>query len=336
MGRMQRIAAALTVLAVMAATLFLLLWLSRPKYVDLRAYSDDASGLAEGSVVRLNGIPVGELDKIELTNERDPKRKVVFRIKVREKYLDEIPQDSLVGVASANLLGGEFLNIVRGSSSRHVQPGGELASLEAIDPQRLMGQMAGELQQIQAIVKRANDLLAGVSSGTGNIGKWSKEGMNSFNALSKEMDRIQADMRNAHGNLSRVDDLSALMQATQERFSEVMTAAQSGPGTMAHLAGMMTELNEGMQELQHVAADLNGEKGPGPRLTQLQQRFDELSARIQGTMDRIAAGQGTAGRLTVNNQFSNELSNTASEFQALARDIRANPRKFLSFRVRLF
>jgi phospholipid/cholesterol/gamma-HCH transport system substrate-binding protein len=336
MGRMKRIAAALTVLAVLAAILFLLVRLSRPKYVDLRAYSDDASGLAEGSVIRLNGIPVGELDKIELTNERDPKRKVVFRIKVRERYLDEIPEDSLVGVASANLLGGEFLNIVRGSSSRHIQPNAELAGLEAIDPQRLMAQMAGELQQIQGIMNRANNLLSGISSGNGNIARWSKNGLNSFNDLSDEMDRIRADMANAHGTISRMGEIGGHMQATQERLNEVMTAAQSGPGTMAHLTGFMTELNQGMQELQQVAADLNAEKGPGPRLTQLQQRFDELSARIQGTMDRISAGQGTAGRLTVNDQFSAALTNTGNEFQALARDIRANPRKFLSFRVRLF
>src|SRR5437763_491288 len=270
MGRLKRVAAALAVLAVMGGTLFLVLKLIQPRYVELRAYSDDASGLAEGSLVRLNGIPIGELDRIELTNDRDPHRKVVFRLKVRAKWLSAIPDDSLVGVASANLLGGEFLNIVRGRSPHPVQPGGELAALQGFDPQRLMAQMSNELQEIQRIVERANALLAGVAEGKGNIGRWSKEGMNRFNATSKEFDRLMADAKTGHGTLSKVNDLMGHIQATQGRMGELMTQAQSGKGTIAHLNDATAELNEMMADFQKLGAALNAEKGPGARLTELQ------------------------------------------------------------------
>ena len=39
-----------------------------PGYVELRTFLDDASGLVDGTQVRLNGIPIGYLDGQKLTN----------------------------------------------------------------------------------------------------------------------------------------------------------------------------------------------------------------------------------------------------------------------------
>ena len=54
----------------------------------LRTYMDDASGVADGTAVRLNGIPIGYLDKLELTGSRDPKRTVEFDMKVKAEVSD--------------------------------------------------------------------------------------------------------------------------------------------------------------------------------------------------------------------------------------------------------
>ena len=46
-----------------------------PTFV-LRTYMDDSSGMTEGAPVRLNGILVGELDQLKLTDSKDPRRTV--------------------------------------------------------------------------------------------------------------------------------------------------------------------------------------------------------------------------------------------------------------------
>jgi len=336
MGRLKRMLAALVVLAVMAGTVFLLTRVLQPGYTELRTYTDDASGLPEGSVVRLNGITIGELDRVLLTGSTDPNRKVEFVMKVKSRYLSEIPDDSTVGVASTNLLGGNYLNIVRGRSSKTVQAGGELVSLVAVDPQKLLAQMSNEFQQIDAIVARANQLLNDVSEGQGNIGKWSKEGMNSFNAVSREYARLMNDVQNGHGNLARFLDLMTQVQATPKRLDDVMAGSQSRQGTAGRYPGFTKELDGLTKDVQQLTDSLNAKTGPSARITDLEQRYNELMTRVQATIDRMNSGQGTVGRLMVNSQFSAALTNTSSEFQALARDIRANPRKFLSLRVRLF
>src|SRR6516165_9211255 len=104
----------------------------------LVTYMQDASGMAAGTPVRLNGITIGFLDALRLTGSHDPKRAVEFDMLVKKRYLADIPVDSIATIAAANLLGDKFLNITRGQDSRTVQPGSELRSLEGQDIPELM------------------------------------------------------------------------------------------------------------------------------------------------------------------------------------------------------
>src|SRR5215831_9920127 len=104
----------------------------------LRTYMDDASGITEGTPVRLNGILIGNLDKVRLSNSKDPKRTVEFVMQIRKEYLSQIPEDSVVGIAASNLLGDKYLNITKGLSSVTVQDGAELKSLQSQDIPELM------------------------------------------------------------------------------------------------------------------------------------------------------------------------------------------------------
>jgi phospholipid/cholesterol/gamma-HCH transport system substrate-binding protein len=53
-------------------------------------------------------------------------------------------------------------------------------------------------------------------------------------------------------------------------------------------------------------------------------------------MDKINSGQGTLGQLMVNPQLYEAMTGATREFQSLAKDMRANPKKFLSLRLVLF
>src|SRR5580693_4710730 len=68
--------------------------------VLLRTYMDDASGLGDGTAVRLNGIIIGYLDRLQLTGSRDPKRAVEFNMLVEPAFLPQIPIDSVVGIGA--------------------------------------------------------------------------------------------------------------------------------------------------------------------------------------------------------------------------------------------
>jgi phospholipid/cholesterol/gamma-HCH transport system substrate-binding protein len=59
-------------------------------------------------------------------------------------------------------------------------------------------------------------------------------------------------------------------------------------------------------------------------------------AKFSGTLDKLNAGQGTVGQFLVNQQLYQSLNGATREFQDLAKDIRANPKKFLRIKLALF
>ena len=132
----------LAAFAIIAVLIFLLTsskGFFRPK-TTLRTYMDDASGIAVSTPVRLNGITIGSLSRVQLTNSRDPRRAVEFTMEVEERYLKDIPVDSVAGVGAANLLGDKFINITKGPATQTVHPGDEVKSQETQDIPQLLDQ----------------------------------------------------------------------------------------------------------------------------------------------------------------------------------------------------
>ena len=306
------------------------------RYTVLRAYTDDAGGLNEGTSVRLNGIPVGYLDHLLLTDSRDPKRKIEVLMKVQRRFLGDIPQDSLVSVAATNLLGNYYLDIIRGHSSVAVAENGELQTSAAIDPQRLLAQIGNELQEISGIFDRFGKLVAEVPQGHGNIGKWTVEGLNQFDRLSANYNEFLKSLQSSQGNLKKVDEVTAELNTSQARLNDLLAAMRNGQGTVGNLDKAVSQLHDLTAETNKLTAAINSAQGPGARLKQIGDRFDVLAQHVQLATDRVNSGQGTLGQLEVNPQLSTAIAQTGAAFQDLAKGVRQNPKKFLSFSFHLF
>ncbi len=334
-----------TVLIGVGAFLLLLaagLWVANqqgllPGYAQLRTYTDDASGLTDGTKVRLNGIPIGYLDHQRLTGARDRRSAVEFDMKVKSSYLSKIPVDSIVRVVADNLLSDKAINIIPGSAPQHVAPGAELRSAQAVDPNKMMAQMGNTLQQFQQVVNRANEMLAGVDAGQGSIGKLKNDWQSKWSGLPVEMQKLLADYRNARGSANKIfvdnGELFDQMQSTQKRFDDILGGFEAGQGTAGKLPGMRKDFDQTMHEIDELKAAIHARTGS---LNDLQERMGNLMVRFSGIVDRAYAGQGTLGQFLVNPQLSEALAGSGREFQTLVKDMRANPKKFFTLRLALF
>ncbi len=316
-------------------------------YAVLRTYMDDASGLADGTAVRLNGITVGYLDKLQLTGSRDPKRTVEFDMKVQASFLPQIPVDSHVGVAAANLLGDKFLNITKGLAMEHVKDGAELTALQAQDIPEMMAQMSNVLDSFQKIVGRADNLLAGVEAGHGNLGLFLKDDelYRRFIAIAAEGQQLLTDVQKGHGTLSKVlydDTLYNDLDKPIKRIDAMLADVQSGQGTAGKILkdpALFDDMHQTLDQIRQLIADVNAGKGTAGHFLKdpvLGQRLDELVAKFTVTVDKINSGQGTLGQLATNPQLYDALTGATHEFQSLAKDMRANPKKFLTIRLTIF
>jgi phospholipid/cholesterol/gamma-HCH transport system substrate-binding protein len=313
----------------------------------LRTYMEDASGMTQGTAVRLNGIDVGYLDKVMLTGSADPKRAIEFDMKVQPAFLSRIPVDSIAAISAANLLGDKFINITRGQDKRTVQDGSELRALAGQDIPELMAQSAVLLQSFQTIVTRVDNLLAGVEAGKGNIGLLLKdrELYDRANAIVLEGQKLLTDVRTGHGSLSKVlysDELYNEIRSPINRIDNLLAGMQAGQGTAGKILkdpALFDEAQKTIADIHTLVAELNAGKGTAGQLLkndQISKQMETLVTKLNTTIDRINSGQGTVGQFMVNPSLYDSLAGATREFQSLAKDMRANPKKFLTIRLTLF
>jgi phospholipid/cholesterol/gamma-HCH transport system substrate-binding protein len=316
-------------------------------YAQLRTYMSDASGLQDGTPVRLNGIAIGYLDKLRLTGLPDLRRAVELNMQVQEKYLNEIPVDSVAQIAASNLLGDKFINITKGQSQQHVRPDAEVRSLQTQDIPELMAGMSNLLTSFQTIVNRVDNLMAGVEQGKGTLGRFlnDPELYNRTVAIATEAQQLLVDARKGGGTLSKLiydPTLYNDLQSPIKRIDALLADLQAGKGTAGKLISDPALFNEATDignQIKGLLADLQAGKGTAGMLLkndQIGQRLDTLIAKLSTTVDKLNAGQGTAGQFLDNPQLYQAMTGATREFQDLAKDIRSNPKKFLRIKLALF
>ncbi len=320
------------------------LWESR---AALYTYVHDAGGLTTGAPVRLNGIPIGSVSTIELTNLDDPRRYVRIRLEVRTRYLRDIPIDSIAGVAAESVLGSKFISINRGQSPARVKPGAVLPSEPSAELEALMRRGFTLLDSAHAILARLDRIVAMIERGQGNVGKFivDEELYSRLVSTIAEYQKIATAMTSGQGTIGRLLSDDALYNEARSAVAGVdalIAGLQKGEGTAGQLLknpALYDEARASVAELRVILQDIRSGKGTAGKLVtddQLYQRIASVTESLDKLLTAINQGEGTIGQLVVNRALYDNLTGTTDELRALLRDIRANPKKFLRFKVSLF
>ena len=340
---------AIVAMVIVAVLIFLLTGQKNlfTRTVQLRTFMDDSSGMQNAAPVRLNGIPIGEVEDLKLSGSKDPRRIVEIDMTVKADYITEIPKDSRAGIAASNLLGEKFINISKGTSPQHVQPGDEIQSVPSQDIPELMAQSANLLAQFQSLLGRANLILSDVEAGKGNLGKFLKdeELFTRLNSSIAEAQQILVDVRTGKGTISRLlydPTLSNDMHAALEKLNGILAELQQGHGTAGRLLrdeALFDDLRKATAQFNQLISDLQAGRGTAGKLLKddkLYNQINQLVAKVDTTIDKLNSGQGTLGQLMVNPQLYETLNGATGELHQLLKDMRANPKKFLRIKLAIF
>ena len=123
---------------------------------------------------------------------------------MKERYLRDIPVDSVVGLASDNLLGDQYIGIRRGMSAEHVEPGAELATTQTQDITRMMAQMSRQLDRLQDVFTRASKLMAGVARAKAPSARSCKIHAEGGAGVGAELDQLMADVQHGNGTMTKL------------------------------------------------------------------------------------------------------------------------------------
>jgi phospholipid/cholesterol/gamma-HCH transport system substrate-binding protein len=98
-------------------------------------------------------------------------------------------------------------------------------------------------------------------------------------------------------------------------------------------------LQQTATEVRTLMDRLNAGQGTAGKLLKdekLYENINLLMAKVDNTLDKVNSGQGTLGQLMVNPQLYDSMTGATREVNSLIKDIRANPRKFLNLKLSIF
>jgi phospholipid/cholesterol/gamma-HCH transport system substrate-binding protein len=315
--------------------------------IRLKSYFDDAQGIRNGAPVRLQGVDVGNVTAVRVVPNR-PATPVEVVMKVTTKYSFNIRKDSVTSMATAGVLGETYINI----DSAHAKgpeagDGDTLATRETTELQDVVRASQGTLQNLDALLKRTDRILAFVESGQGSIGKliYDPNLYNQFAQTVTEFKELVDQVRNGQGSLGKLlvtDEAYDKVIAAVDNVNVMIDELQQGKGTAGKFLkdpALYDNANQTIANVKKLTDDINAGKGAIGKLAKddvLAQKLDNTITKLSMLTDELQAGQGTMGKLFKDPALYNNSDQMLVETRELIKSVRENPKKYLTFKVRVF
>jgi phospholipid/cholesterol/gamma-HCH transport system substrate-binding protein len=319
------------------------------KRITLISYFDNASGLRQGAAVRLSGVDIGNVSKIRIVPDKDKQLTPVEVImKVSTQYSFNLRRDSVTSLDTAGVLGETYLDI---DSSQAVGPvvkdGDTLATQVHPDFNQVVRASQSTLENMDALLKRADRILAFAESGKGSLGKliYDPTLYNRFSSTVADLQQIVDQIGKGQGSLGALinrNDAYDKFIATLDKMNAVIDDLQAGKGTAGKILkdpSLYNNANETIANIKQVTEDIHSGKGTIGKLAEdeeLAKKLDNTISKLSALTTELEAGQGTAGKLFKDEALYNNANQMLSETRELLKAFKENPKKYLSIKLHIF
>ncbi len=320
-------------------------WFTRK--ITLRSYLDNASGLREGAPVRLAGVDIGNVTHIRIVDGK-PATPVEITMKVTTKYRRNLLKDSVTLLSTAGVLGETYVDIDSSAAKGpEATDGDTLAAHSQPDIQDVVRASQGTLQNMDALLKRLDHIVAFIESGQGSIGKviYDPSLYDRLNATVTEFKGLMDDIQSGKGSLGPLltsDEAYKKAIAAIDKLNAIVDDLQQGKGSAGKALkdpALYDNANKTLANVRQLTDDINAGKGALGKMTHDQ----EFAARLQTTVnnlasltDRLEKGEGTAGMLLKDPTLYNNSNQMLLEARELVKAIRQNPKKYLTIHMKIF
>ncbi len=320
-------------------------WLTHK--IILKAYFDNAGGLREGAPVRLSGVDIGNVKTVRIVSGK-PLTPVEVTMKVNTKYAFDLRKDSTATLATAGVLGETFVDIDSSMAKGPVVVDGDtLATRSQPGIDDVVRASQGTLQNMDAVLKRLDRIVAFIESGQGSIGKlvYDPSLYDRLNATVNEFKGLVDDVKNGQGSLGPLftsDEAYKKAVAAIDKLNAMIDELQQGKGTAGKLLkdpALYDNANKTIANVRQLTEDINAGKGAVGKMT----HDEQFAAKLQTTMNNLAEltsrmekGEGSAGLFFKDPAVYNNSNQMLIETRELIKAIRENPKKYLTFKVKVF
>jgi phospholipid/cholesterol/gamma-HCH transport system substrate-binding protein len=289
----------LLVLAAIAGTIFMVVQLTGGTGLGdedgytVYAYFDDVTGLAVRSRVMMAGIPIGNIESIQLEGS---KARVDVLVTNDIKLYEGIKQPSglykngaTIAKKQASLIGDYYLEIAPGTEGEVLEDGDRIKNaIGAVGPEELFENFNEITKDIEKITKSLSAVFGG------------EDGQKKIEQLISDMQKILGTVRNFvddnSGRVNRIVSNAEQISGDVRRFTETGTET---------LQAMIQDARTVVQEVKFIIGQSSGDLQAGlgtlrGTLSRLQSTLDSLNYSLQNVQDitdKVNEGEGTLGTL---------------------------------------
>jgi phospholipid/cholesterol/gamma-HCH transport system substrate-binding protein len=289
-----------------AIALILVLWATLQsgsfklgKEEEIRLRFGNVGGLEEGSPVRLNGVPVGTVRKIDL--EKTSNEPLVI-MGVKKGTKSRLHQGASARITTVGFLSELYVALDTGDAGRPIiTSDSEIRTTLVTDPQVLVTRVNDMADTVEAILSNLNMATKGFTSGRGTLGKLARDERLYDNLV--EMSRAATI-------------LASRMTETQERVAN----------QLVHLAASFDSLSWRMQHGEGTMAQLmtSGD---------LHRNLASSTARMDSVMALMQSGKGSLGKFMTDSTLYNDTRAMMGSMKRLMAEIEKDPKKYFKFSV---
>jgi phospholipid/cholesterol/gamma-HCH transport system substrate-binding protein len=322
-----------------------------PKY-HLKTYLPEVAGLATGAAVRLDGVEVGNVDRIALVpHERgkppDKMHNVEIGMKLDRRFQNDILTDSVATLVTEGLLGNRYVNIQRGYTGvpltdGQAVPGGEEKAIKEV-----VERSADVLGNLQALSSDVQDLIGGVQQGKGTLGKLitDDQAYNHLNSILAKGDQMAANIQAGQGTIGKLlssDEMANKVETTIDQLNTILADLRAQKGTLGKLLYDPTLYDQAKEALQNgnaIISDVRAGKGTMGKLVTDETLYNKLrdtSSNLSEATSKLNKNDNTAGKLFSDPKLYDNLVAVTGDMRSLIADFRKNPKKFLTVKLTFF
>jgi len=309
---------------------------------------DYVGGLEIGSPVRVSGVRVGEVKKIEVVYDVVPK--VFVKLKINPQV--KIGKHSRITVRTLGIIGEKYIEISPSNEKEFINPGEIVEGENPLSLDRIaniseeiivnLNKILSDLSKITGDKKFQEDLKYVISDSRIAVGKINS----SFDKIGVLVDELSETGRNLNEFLTRgskeleltmkdVRDFLTIKDKTEQMILSFTDTSKEFKNTSMEIKeffekieskGLIAKIMQEEEMLEDIKKEISILKETTLKIGTASEKLSETLENIDSVVNVVKKGEGTVGKIL----YSDELYN---EIISFVKDIKQNPWK-LFFRRR--
>ena len=273
-------------------------------------YLPNSGGIAVASSVMVNGVAVGKVTDIELTNEKDSLKKVLVTFNIQEKGF-KIPKGSTIEAGALDLFNkGLILSLNPDISKGFHAPGDYLQGIVTIDITTQVKAYADPLvKKVQGAISSIDNMVTSLTA------FWDT-------TATSEIEGSLGELKLAIHNLGLVaDQVQGMVVEEKDKFSRIVSNVESITANIRKSNDAVNEIVGNAKKFSDELVTVNFKK-----------IINEATATISslnGVIQKANSPDGSIGMLLNDTKLYDNLVETNNELQMLVNDLRLHPERYI-------